>query len=208
MNTAAIWDLTAGTTYKAYVIIEDLSQNLSNVFTVQFSTTTASAEMTVSEYEMAPITTLREVANAEKLKDGAVAAVELLGDAQVKLTFGVRITNRATAISGARRDIEQEIIAQLSAISSQMSTLTMNAASEAVKAGAAGGGFEVVANEISLLADKIPPIIEKATTKGIESVKEELGPIPDQINLLALNAAIEAARAGEAGRGFAVIAVR
>lgn len=129
MNTAAIWDLTAGTTYKAYVIIEDLSQNLSNVFTVQFSTTAASA-------------------------------VELLGDAQVKLTFGVRITNRATAISGARRDIEQEIIAQLSAISSQMSTLAMNAASEAVKAGAAGGGFEVVANEISLLADKIPPIIE------------------------------------------------
>ena len=208
MNTAAIWDLTAGTTYKAYVIIEDLSQNLSNVFTVQFSTAAASAEMAVSEYEMAPITTLREVANAEKLKDGAVAAVELLGDAQVKLTFGVRITNRATAISGARRDIEQEIIAQLSAISSQMSTLAMNAASEAVKAGAAGGGFEVVANEISLLADKIPPIIEKATTKGIESVKEELSPIPDQINLLALNAAIEAARAGEAGRGFADIAVR
>lgn len=205
-NTAAIWDLTAGTTYKVYVIIEDLSGNLSKVFTAQFSTTAASAETEVSKYETAPITTLKEVANAEKLKDGAAAAVELLGDAQVKLAFGVRITNRATAISNARSKIEQELITQLKEISNQMNALALNGTTEATNAGEAGKGFAVVANEIRVLAEKIPPLIEKAETTGIESVKEELNPIPDQINRLALNAAIEAARAGEAGKGFAVIA--
>lgn len=206
VNTEAIWDLTAGTTYKAYVIIEDLSKNLSSVSTVIFSTTAVSAETAVSEYETAPITTLIEVANAEKLKEGAVAEVEVVGDAQVKLAFQARITNRATAISNARSRFEQELIAQLNEISDQMALLALDASTEADNAGEKGKGFEVVADEIRALAEKIPPIIEKAETNGIESVKEELDPIPDQMNILALNAAIEAARAGEAGKGFAVIA--
>ncbi|MDD4390466.1 MAG: methyl-accepting chemotaxis protein, partial [Eubacteriales bacterium] len=164
------------------------------------------AETAVSEYETGPITALKEVANAERLKDAAVIAVGVIGDTQVKSAFEARIVNRSTAISDARNKLEQELIAQLREISDQMNTLALNAAIEADRAGEAGKGFGVVANEISALAEVIPPLLETAQTTGVETVKSQLEQIDSQMKLLALNAAIEAARAGEAGRGFAVIA--
>lgn len=206
VNTAAIWDLTAGTTYKVYVIIEDLSENLSTLYTVLFSTTAAAAEGAVSEYETAPITTLIEVANAESLKDAAVTAVELLGDAQVKLAFEERIANRTTAISDARSKLEKELIDQMREIPIQLNLLALDADFEAARAGGAGTGFAVVADEIRVLAETISLSLEEAETTGIEFAKDELEEIPNQISIVALSASMEAASAGEAGRGFSVIA--
>jgi hypothetical protein len=206
MNTASITDLTAGTSYKAYVIVEDLAENLSKVSTILFSTTATSAERAVSEYETGPITTLIEVADAERLKDAAVTAVAAIGDTDVKSAFEARITDRAAIISDARKRLEEELIAQLHEIPEQMNTLALNADTEAESAGEAGRDFAFVANESRALAEEIPPLLDTAQATGIETVKDQLEEICYRINRLALDAAIEAAKAGEAGRGFAIIA--
>lgn len=147
VNTADIIDLTVGTSYKAYVIVEDLAKNISIISTILFSTTTTSAEIAVSEYETGPITTLIEVANTERLKDAAVIEVGEIGDTDVKLAFNERISNREVEISNAKNNLEMELIGQLDELSNRMDLLALNAAIEAARAGEAGRGFAVVAAE-------------------------------------------------------------
>lgn len=95
------------------------------------------AELAVIAYEVAPITTLAEVAAAESRKATADTAVSAVGDMAVKTALEVRITNRAVVIAEARTELEAELDAELAIVAYEtapITTLTEVAVAEGLKA--------------------------------------------------------------------------
>jgi hypothetical protein len=94
------------------------------------------AELAVIAYEVAPITTLAEVAAAESRKATADTAVSAVGDMAVKTALEVRITNRAVVIAEARTELEAELDAELAIVAYEtapITTLTEVAVAEGLK---------------------------------------------------------------------------
>jgi uncharacterized protein YjdB len=60
------------------------------------------AEVAVSAYETAPITTLLQISDAEALKTPADTAVALVSDSTQRTAFELRISNRTTTIASAK----------------------------------------------------------------------------------------------------------
>ena len=119
---------------------------------------------------------------AERLND-TEGAVNRTGDqategASVSVRATAEIQNLATAIRKVSEEVEAlsasstqvgEIAGAIRAIADQTNLLALNASIEAARAGDAGRGFSVVANEVRSLADR--------TMKATESIDSLIGKI-------------------------------
>ncbi|MDF2473296.1 MAG: hypothetical protein K0R21_1078 [Anaerocolumna sp.] len=97
------------------------------------------ADLAVTAYEGALITTLAEVTAAESRKAAADTAVSAVSDVAVKASFGLRITNRAAEIAEARTELEAELDAELAIAAYEtapLTTLAEVAVAEGLKAAA------------------------------------------------------------------------
>jgi hypothetical protein len=93
------------------------------------------ADLAVTAYEMAPITTLTEVTVAESRKAAADTTVSLVGNVAVKAVLEQRITDKAAEIAEARAKFEAEL-AVIAYEVAPIKTLAEVAAAESRKAAA------------------------------------------------------------------------
>ena len=95
-------------------------------------------------------------------------------DASVRAGVGA-----AEALQERARSIDQ-IVASVSQLSGQTSMLALNATIEAARAGAAGHGFAVVANEVKSLAEQTGKSAEAISTQ-VDSVKGDVSTTAEAI---------------------------
>lgn len=136
---------------------EEMSANMRSVAsTMDLSTSNVNTVASATE-ELT--STIRDVAsNAERARGitaGAVSQVHAL-------------TGRVTELGNSARDIGK-ISESINAISAQTNLLALNATIEAARAGAAGKGFAIVANEIKELA--------RQTAAATEDIKAKINAI-------------------------------
>ncbi|QQR69308.1 MAG: globin-coupled sensor protein [Alphaproteobacteria bacterium] len=104
------------------------------------------------------------------------------------------IQNTVRTLSDAAANIDN-IIGLIRSIASQTNMLALNAAIEAARAGAAGSGFQVVANEVKTLAKQtaketeaigaVVASMQKATSQAVTEISEVSGDISQISDIIA-----------------------
>jgi len=110
--------------------------------TYEVTSETAAAETAVAAYEVAPITTLDQVAIAEGLKEAADTAIEAVVDVAVKTALELRVTNQTATILIEKTTLQAEV-AVAAYEAAPITTLDQVAIAEGLKA-AADTAVEVV----------------------------------------------------------------
>jgi methyl-accepting chemotaxis protein len=139
--------------------VEQMSSNMTAVAASMEQTATNIHIVATSAEEMT--STVGEIArNSEKARSITAGAVQQVSSA----------TRKVNELGQAARDIGK-VTETISAISAQTNLLALNATIEAARAGAAGKGFSVVANEIKELALQTAGATEDIKTRieGIQS---------------------------------------
>ena len=164
------------------------------------------------------LTTVREVAHtaeqsagwAQRVGDAAQSAVAMGADGSAAVSEAIAamgsVEREVAAINGhiealvERANSIAEVITTVNDIAGQTNILAVNASIEAVKAGGAGKGFEVVASEIRTLADQ-----SRQATASVRRILDEIqkataaAVLGGERGLKAVSGANEiVARAGEA----------
>ena len=111
---------------------------------------------------------------------------------------------RVQSLSSATKNIE-EIVTTISSIAEQTNLLALNAAIEAARAGEAGRGFAVVADEIRKLAEESRVATEQIT-QILSQIRDEAEKVTDSNLKLAKMISNIAQESGEIGRVFSGIA--
>lgn len=151
----AIQEVAAGATRQ--------NQNMLQLATNTESITTGMHQMVEHAREAAD---LSEESQRQANKGGENADVVTERTKQLRLTVA-EVTSNIDLLSDHSRDISQ-IIDMIKAISGQTNLLALNAAIEAARAGDAGRGFSVVADEVRRLAEQTNTAADNVTDKILQ----------------------------------------
>ncbi|MHA7881297.1 MAG: methyl-accepting chemotaxis protein [Saccharospirillum sp.] len=150
---------------------------------------TASTEMAQTSGDIAR--------NVNTVQQNSVEALELAQAGGAKVSQSAQsmsdILKHVTVASGQATELEtkanqvQEVIGIISSIAEQTNLLALNAAIEAARAGEAGRGFAVVADEVRTLAERSTQSTHEINTI-IGGMQEGVGQVVDSMSLVSSSA--------------------
>ena len=139
--------------------------------------------------------------SARSMSEAADRMSEALGAAQVSAQSGTRAIEDLSGKAAAIRDLTGHI----DSIAKQTNLLALNAAIEAARAGEAGRGFAVVADEVRKLADQAQRSAEEIAT-AIAAMGESMDSASTQIGSLNQSVSLARSTASEFGTELAASA--